>query len=406
MEPSLFALAICAVASLVLNWSLEQFSHDRRLRAKRLRIHVNGIRGKSTVTRIVAGMLRESQIQTVAKTTGSAACLIDQQGQDHSIRRIGSPTILEQVGIVRDLDPDVEALVIECMAIKPEYQRICEEKIIQSNIGIITNVREDHQDVLGTSLPEIAQNLLLTCPTNGVLITSEQNPKLLPIFQHVTNRKNTKLIVADPNCVTDEQVNAFPYIAFKENISIGFALADLLGIDRATALKGMAEAAPDPGVLRIERARHQNTNIVWADLFAVNDRESVITCVERVSKLAVSGTVKIGLLNNRFDREHRAIQFAQIVANDIKLDFVALLGAYQRHVEMELLKHGYGANQIIRVDSHHRVTGTALVKHLVEHLSCQNVMMFGLVNIHTPQAESIREWFESRSQSLCTRSST
>ena len=164
----LFALAVSAAAGLILNWRLEKFFHLRRMNSKSLRIHVNGIRGKSTVTRIVAGMLREAGYKTVAKTTGSAACVIGSDGHDQPIRRAGAPTILEQISVVRQLERQVEALVIECMAIKPEYQEICEEKIVQSNIGIITNVREDHQDVLGATLPEIASSLLLTCPRSGV----------------------------------------------------------------------------------------------------------------------------------------------------------------------------------------------------------------------------------------------
>ena len=34
------------------------------------RVHVNGIRGKSTVTRIIAGMMREAGLVTMAKSTG------------------------------------------------------------------------------------------------------------------------------------------------------------------------------------------------------------------------------------------------------------------------------------------------------------------------------------------------
>ena len=54
-------------------WWLERRNYNRRLAGLKLRIYVNGIRGKSTVTRLVAGVLREAGIQTLAKTTGSAA---------------------------------------------------------------------------------------------------------------------------------------------------------------------------------------------------------------------------------------------------------------------------------------------------------------------------------------------
>jgi hypothetical protein len=38
-----------------------------------VRIHVNGIRGKSSVTRLIAAALREAGIRTVAKTTARRA---------------------------------------------------------------------------------------------------------------------------------------------------------------------------------------------------------------------------------------------------------------------------------------------------------------------------------------------
>ena len=246
-------IAVVAAVGLILNWRLEIFFHNRRLHSKRLRIHVNGIRGKSTVTRIVAGMLRHADLNTVAKTTGSAACVIDHQGNDQSIRRTGAPTILEQIDIIKQLDPQVDALVIECMAIKPEYQRICEEKLVRSNIGIITNVREDHQEVLGENLEQIARSLLSTCPRNGVLVTAEQNLSLLNLFKNVCARRNTRLVIADPNGVLDDELSQFPYVAFKDNVAIGLALAKELNIDRHFALAGMALAKPDPGALTIKR---------------------------------------------------------------------------------------------------------------------------------------------------------
>ena len=115
---------------------------------------------------------------------------------------------------------DVRALVIECMALKPQYQAVSEKMIVRSNIGVITNIREDHQDVMGETLPEIARSLLNTCPYNGVLVTSERNPLIVPIMEEVAAKRGSRLIVADPEWVTDEELEKFDYIAFKENVAI------------------------------------------------------------------------------------------------------------------------------------------------------------------------------------------
>ena len=77
------------------------------------------------------------------------------------------------------------------MALKPQYQAVSEKMIVRSNIGVITNVREDHQDVMGETLPEIARSLLSTCPYNGVLITSERNPAIVPIMEEVAAKRGT-----------------------------------------------------------------------------------------------------------------------------------------------------------------------------------------------------------------------
>ena len=394
MHPLHFLLiAVVAAVGLILNWRWEICSHNRRLNAKKLRIHVNGIRGKSTVTRIIAGMLRHAEWNTVAKTTGSAACVIDNHGNDQNIRRIGAPTILEQIDIISRLDQQVDALVIECMAIKPEYQRICEDKLVRSNIGIITNVREDHQEVLGETLEQIAQNLLSTCPRNGVLITAEQNLRLLNLFRYICARRQTRLVVADPTHVSDDELSQFPYVAFKDNVAIGLALAKELKLDRALALAGMSLAKPDPGALTIRRCRYQDVNITWADLFAVNDRESVISCVERVARTAQQGTIKIGFLNNRADRERRATQFARIAAKDLNLDLVVLLGAYEQRVATLLLENGFAENRIIKLGKANSRPASELIEEVLSRTDSREVLMFGMVNIHTSQAESLRNWF-------------
>ena len=40
-----------------------------------------------------------------------------------------------------------EALVCECMAVNPEYQRNYQKQMIQANYGVIVNVLEDHMDL-------------------------------------------------------------------------------------------------------------------------------------------------------------------------------------------------------------------------------------------------------------------
>lgn len=381
--------------TLILRWRLETVAHRRRVDGLAWRIHVNGIRGKSTVTRIIAGMLRESGLVAVAKSTGTFAAVINRDGVDEPIQRKGPPTILEQIEICKHyVVEDVDALVIECMALKPEYQEVSERMIVRSNIGVITNVREDHQDVMGETLPEIARSLLSTCPVGGVLITSEQNEEILAIMAEVAESKGSTLVVADPERVTDAEVAAFDYIAFKENITIALSVADLVGIPRDVAMRGMIGAAPDPGVLRMRELRIGSKRVTWANLFAVNDRESMIAAMEKLDPYITHDTTLVGILNNRADRERRAIQFADVAVVDLHFDRLVTFGAYEGLVTDRLKKNGYEPKHILNLGDESGVGRDEIIDRMILGQPTSHVLVVGFVNIHTHQAEEMLDYFE------------
>ncbi len=394
-------MPIIAIAGLVVciallaRWRVEYVAHRRRVDALRWRVHVNGIRGKSTVTRIIAGMMREAGLTTVAKSTGTFAAVINDQGVDEPIDRKGPPTILEQIEVAKQyVTPDVDALVIECMALKPEYQEVSERMIVRSNIGVLTNVREDHQDVMGETLPEIARSLLSTCPTDGILITSDQNPEILGVMREVCEANGTELIVADPDRVTDEENQRFDYISFKENVTIALTIADIVGIDRETAMRGMVKADPDPGVLRMKELAIGGKKVTWANLFAVNDRESMIAAAAKLQPYMGKNTTTVGILNNRSDRQRRAIQFADIAVNDLSFDRLVTFGAYEDLVTNVVLRNGYPRQHLINLGEQRNPTIHDIIEEAVTKMPTDDVLLVGFVNIHTHQAEMMLDYFE------------
>src|SRR5512138_1673782 len=111
-----FILRAIRLIGVILSWWMERKEHEKRLAGLKIRIYVNGIRGKSTVTRLIAGVLREAGIQTLAKTTGSAAMVILPNGEEIPIERRSSPTIMELFNIAKQhLNKDTEAIVFETM---------------------------------------------------------------------------------------------------------------------------------------------------------------------------------------------------------------------------------------------------------------------------------------------------
>ena len=398
-------LAVAAAFLLVplARWLVATQGHRRRVDALDVRVHVNGIRGKSSVTRCVAGVLREAGYTTIAKTTGSAAVVIDQDGVDRPIIRSGPATILEQLEIVRQwLTPKTNALVIECMAINPNYQRVCERQIVRSQIGVLTNVREDHQDVMGETLPEIAESLLNTCPLNGVLITAEINPEIVPVIERIAASRGTELVVVHAEDVEPGEMRGFRHIEFEENVAVGLEVARRLGIDRDVALRGMYSAEPDPGVLRVENtlipapsgSGRDPVTVTWANMFAVNDRESTIAVMERLKRFTTEETATVAILNNRPDRQQRAVQFADIASVDLDTDYLVTFGAFERVVTERLLANGYPADRILNLGDDRNPSWDEIVDEMLLGPGVQHILLAGLVNIHTHQAEQMMEFFD------------
>ena len=80
--------------------TVEAFRLRRWQGAIPLRVAVTGTRGKSTVVRLLAAVLREDGWKVLAKTTGSEASLILPDGSERTLRRRGRPSILEQVRLL------------------------------------------------------------------------------------------------------------------------------------------------------------------------------------------------------------------------------------------------------------------------------------------------------------------
>jgi poly-gamma-glutamate synthase PgsB/CapB len=287
-------------------------------------------------------------------------------------------------------------MVIECMAIQPEYQEWSEKMVIQAHIGVITNVREDHQDVMGETLPEIAVSLAKMCPTNGYLIVAEYEPELQAILRDEAHKRGSQLIVADPTRVSDEENACFDYLSFKENVAIGLSVADLLGIDHETAMRGMLRANGDAGVMRLQPTVIDGKPVLWANMFAVNDRESMIISLQKLDAYHDEKVIKIGILNNRYDRERRAEQFSDVAAKDLCFDYLITFGAYETLVTQKLRNNNFPPDHIINLGDGVKPSLDQILEVIGSLIpDGSTALLVGFVNIHTPQAELLINYFES-----------
>ncbi|GAA3400824.1 poly-gamma-glutamate synthase PgsB [Pseudarthrobacter polychromogenes] len=394
-EVGLLVLAAVTLA-LIIYWKYTASVHHRRLEQLDVRIHVNGIRGKSSVTRLVAGVLREGGFITVAKTTGSAARVIGTTGEETPIRRLGAATIIEQVDIVRDhVRHGVEALVIECMAVRPQYQQYAQDYMVRSDITIITNVREDHQEEMGETLEEIADSMARTIPSNGVLITAEDRDGIRERLRRTAEERGSSTLYADASIVRDEDMRGFGHIEFKSNVAVGLAVAEYLGISRDKAITGMWKTVPDVGVVRLKTYDVLGKKITWVPMFAANDRESVILALKQLQTTHAESSSVIGILNNRQDRGRRAELFGAMVPNDLSgyLDKVVTMGAYEDAVTSMMTAGGFPRERILNLGDTVRPSLDQMLEAIAGLVEGDHGVLIGMVNIHTEQAEMLIHYF-------------
>lgn len=357
---------------------VEYKKHQKNIDSISIRINVNGIRGKSTVTRLITTMIRESGLKTIGKTTGTSARMLYWNNEEKPIiRRREGPNIGEQRIVVKEAaDLGAEALVCECMAVNPDYQITFQNQLLQANIGVIVNVLEDHMDVLGPTLDEVAQAFLATIPYNGVLVTIESD--YLDLFKRVAKERNSKVIVADTEQVEEMYLRKFNYMVFPDNVALALGVAKALDIPREVALKGMLKTQPDPGAMKIVTYSNGDNYAYFVNGFAANDSASTLRILERVKQVGYSTEDLIIIMNCRDDRVDRTIQFAEDVLPHIEeIGILILIGSTTGPIVENYNKKIIKANELLDLEGE---PTDVIVDELHKRLNGQ--VIYGIGNIH------------------------
>ena len=286
-------------------------------------IHINGIRGKSTTTRLIDAGLRNCGLKVFSKTTGTIPTMINTNNEDIVIKRLGKANIREQIKMLRKAAKEnADVLVLECMAVNPELQKICEEKILKANITIITNVRMDHIKDMGNTLEELALALSNTTPSNGKLIVNES--EFVDLFTKQAEKKNSQLIVAkDYNGIEDLDT-------FKDNIAIALEVARQLNLNEGNFFEGMKMYHKDIGAY--SEILKQNT--ILLNGFSINDPDSIKIAYEKIITKYNKEDLTI-LLNSRSDRPTRVSQHLEML-KALKCKKIILMGSATSYLVKKL----------------------------------------------------------------------
>jgi poly-gamma-glutamate synthase PgsB/CapB len=348
----MYVFTVLLILFLIVSvYGIVEFAlHQKRILSIPIRIHVNGTRGKSSVTRLIGAALRESGIKTITKVTGTYPRLVLEDGCEVDIYRKTEPNIIEQLSIVKlAAQRKAKAIVMECMAIQPQYQWITETKMMHSTIGLITNVRLDHVEVMGYTLPEIANVLGKTIPRNQHFFTAEN--QTLNQLEKISKKQNTVLHLASSESVTDDEMNHFNYLEHKENVALALSVCEHLGIERNIALRGMYKAIPDAGVLKLSKVNIFGKSINFYNAFAANDPQSTLMIWQQIKDEIGLKELKIILLNSRKDRLDRARQLTGMVGKQFndEYDYLILVGESSEVVESLATSNGVKRNKILNL---------------------------------------------------------
>ncbi len=364
--------------------------HQQTIRRIPHRIHVNGTRGKSSVTRLITGGLQGGAVKTLGKTTGTMPCYITPQGKQVHIWRIGKANIIEQVKIARRaVASGVDALVVECMAVLPANQRMAEQQMIHSTVGVITNVRADHLDEMGPTITDVARSLSNTIPRGGICFTSEQ--KYSGIFQEVARERNTQLHVVTSEAITDEKMKGFTYLEHKDNVALALAVCRHLGVSEAEALQGMQHVIPDPGVLRIFTLAHAERKLEFVNAFAANDPDSYTVIWQLLKPFMTRSKKVIVIVNCRKDRIQRTESLAELIARKVPADHFILAGELTTALEHRAIALGLPSAKISNLGG---VTPEDVFERVVS-LSTGDSLVIGIGNI-VGFGEEIVTYFTNR----------
>ncbi|MFH1319704.1 MAG: poly-gamma-glutamate synthase PgsB [Bacteroidota bacterium] len=377
-----FFIILFFILILIVYGLIEYKKHQKLIYSIPIRIHVNGTRGKSSVTRLIGAGLREGGIKTITKVTGTFPRLILPDGKESAIYRKENANISEQLKIVKYAAAQkADALVCECMALQPIYQRITEHKMLHSTIGVITNVRLDHLDVMGPGLIDVAEALSNTIPENQKFYTSEN--RVFTLLENVAKKRNTVAHKTDETGVSDEEMKHFKYIEHKENVALALAVCDAVGVNKETALNGMYETIPDEGVLTKNTIKYLDYRINFFNGFGANDPESSLFIWNSIKTGFEDDEISVVLLNTRQDRFERSKQLIEMAANNMDFDYIMLIGESTNTIKAMAVKNRIITSKIINLG---RCSPENVLKTVFE-VSKNNTTVFAIGNMGMGGAE-------------------
>lgn len=333
--------AVMMLALMIAGLSVEAMIVRRRVSSIRVRVHVGGTRGKSTVVRYIAAALRDNGYRVLGKVTGEVPTLLLPDGTTAPLRRRGPARVQEQVHVIRLARTlSCDAIVLECMSLNPLLQTL-ESRILRPTLSVLTNILDDHREEFGPSPLEQAEAMCAFFPAGAPLVSHEH------VYADVVAARaaHTSARVIRAEAVEGESLSGLPSGVHPDNVRLALAACMEMGCERGAAWKAILVEA---GKMRspLSTLSTPRGALQFLDGFAVNDVNSARRFLEQWRPLVTqSGSIAI-ILNTRADRPLRSLQFARWCGTLAGLERVVVTGSHRARTRRALRKSGVDDRRI------------------------------------------------------------
>jgi len=303
-SPTVGLVLILGVLAFLVFLILEGYQIRSWREAIPLRVTVTGTRGKSSVVRMIASILRQAGWSVLAKTTGSEACYILPDSRVGSIRRRGIPSIVEQKRLLKKArDLAVDCIVVEIMSLQPECHQVESGWILQAHKTLLTNLRPDHAEQMGEHPEQRARTLCLDFQP-GTDIYLHPGEFSGQIRTDLLQKKCRPVICRAGLSHSLFPPENLPVHIIRSNLDLTVRFCHDLEIGNSAITRGVKNTRQDIGALSVWRLSPPTIYLVNA--FSANDPQSTHQVFRRCyPRLAGKGRI-IGLLNLRKDRPDRS----------------------------------------------------------------------------------------------------
>ncbi len=341
---------------VVIFLAVERLRLEHSRRRLKLRILVNGTRGKSTTVRIIHRMLNQADYRALGRVTGEIPALLFPDGQEEKTPRKAPASIIEILRLINSRHTrNCDAIVIECMALQAETQQALAAQIVRPRFTLITNFLPDHAEIAGGNTPELLQNCLIP---QTQLILNEANKT------YISGNPCTIHIAAADTAAPEP--GHIPAAVLHESLQLVLKLAELLNIPED--IVNSAFSAEWQSINRQLAGKALNANCRFINLFTANDTISSSRLIDHLS-----GGAPIGfLLNSRSDRPLRTKEFCNLLIKKYRTAPVLLTGTGRRLAGRILRQSGHLGN-VITLNPHRHNLHAQLVQ-------MNTALIFGIGN--------------------------